>query len=137
MRVISATIFLVYCILLLTPLCFCMNCPLERVDLTSHSPPPPHSSHLPSTDFSADRQCLEGEVWGQGDGLPRPHATSWKGDRQCLGGGEDWGQGDRLPRPHATSWKGDHQSWRGKGEGGGNVYAHLKIFAYIKIFAYM
>ena len=27
-------------------------------------------------------------------------------DRQCLGGGEDWGQGDGLPRPHATSWKG-------------------------------
>jgi hypothetical protein len=23
----------------------------------------------------------EVEDWGQGDGLPRPHATSWKGDR--------------------------------------------------------
>ena len=31
-----------------------------------------------------------------------------------------WGQWDGLPRPHATSWKGDRQSWRGKGEGGGD-----------------
>jgi hypothetical protein len=54
------------------------------------------SSHLPSTDFSADRQCLGGG-----------------------GGGEVWGQGDGLPRPHAKSWKGDGQSWRRKGEGGG------------------
>ncbi len=53
----------------------------------AHPPPPLHSSNLSSTDFSADRQCLGGEDWGQGDGLPRPHATSWKGDRQCFGGG--------------------------------------------------
>ncbi len=66
------------------------------------SHPPLHSSHLPSTDFSANHQCLEGEVWGQGDGLPRPHATSWKGDHQCFGRGEDWGQEDGLPGPHAT-----------------------------------
>jgi hypothetical protein len=83
----NATILLVYCILLLPPLCFCINCPLERVD-----PRTPHSSHLTSTDFSADRQYL--------------------------GGGEVWGQRDGLPCPHATSWKGDRQSWRGKGEGG-------------------
>ncbi len=31
-------------------------------------PPPPHNSNLPSTDFSADRQCLGGEDWGQGEG---------------------------------------------------------------------
>ncbi len=37
-----------------------------------------------------------------------------------FGGGEDWGQGDGLPRPHATSWKGDRQSWKGKSEGGGD-----------------
>jgi hypothetical protein len=49
------------------------------------------------------------------------HPRDFPADRQCLGGGgEDWGQGDGLPRPHATSWKGDRQSWRGKGEGGGD-----------------
>jgi hypothetical protein len=57
------------------------------------TPPPHHSSNLSSTDLSADHQCL---------------------------GGEDWDQGDVLPHPHATSWKGDRQSWRGKGEGGGD-----------------
>jgi hypothetical protein len=40
-------------------------------------PPPPHSSHLPSMDFSADRQCLGGGgVWriggrGRGDHPPQ------------------------------------------------------------------
>ncbi len=42
------------------------------------------------------------EDWGQGDGLPRPHATSSKGDRshrakgEC-GGDEGWGEGGTMP----------------------------------------
>ncbi len=45
MRIILATILLVYCIWLLPPLCFCVNCPLERVELDlSHPPPHPYPS---------------------------------------------------------------------------------------------
>ncbi len=48
MRVISA-ILLAYCTSLLPPLCFCINCPLERVELVlSHPPPPPHPHPSPS-----------------------------------------------------------------------------------------
>jgi hypothetical protein len=49
-----------------------------------------------------------GEDWGQGDGLPRPQATSWKGHRQCLGGGGGLGSGEWAAPPP-----------RHKGEGGG------------------
>ena len=41
MRVTPAAILLVYCTLLLPPLCFCINCPLERVALDLSHPPPP------------------------------------------------------------------------------------------------
>ncbi len=37
----------------------------------------------------------------------------------CGGGGEYWGQGDGLPRSHATPGKGVRPSWRGTGAGGG------------------
>ena len=56
------------------------NCGGE-LDL-SRPPPSPHSSHPLFT----DRQCLGGEDWGQGVGLPRPHATSWKGDHRRMRG---------------------------------------------------
>ncbi len=40
--------------------------------LTSYTPPP-HSSHPPSTDFSADRQCLGGGgIWVRGMGYHAP-----------------------------------------------------------------
>jgi hypothetical protein len=89
MNGVSSMILLVYCIMLLPPLCFCINCPLERVELDLSHPPPLNSSHLLSTGFSADRQCLVGvgRFGVRGMGCPTPHATSWKGDRQCLGGG--------------------------------------------------
>ena len=52
MRVTSAAILLVYCTLLLPPLCFCINCPLERVALDlSH--PPPLTLTLPACDVGA------------------------------------------------------------------------------------
>ncbi len=53
-----ATILLVICILLLPPLWFCINCLLERVDLTSHPPPPPQLSSPIHRLFS----CLGGGV---------------------------------------------------------------------------
>ncbi len=46
---------------------------------------PPHSSHPPSTDLSADRQCLGGGIRVRGMGY-HSHDTSWKGDRQSWGG---------------------------------------------------
>jgi hypothetical protein len=99
---VSATILLVYCIFLLPPLCFCINCSSERVELDLSHPPPPHSSNLSSTDFSADRQCLGGgEDWVRGMNCPAPTPQAGR-VTVSVWGGEDWGQGDGRPRPHAT-----------------------------------
>ena len=67
MRVTSAT-------LLLPPLCFCINCPLERVALDLlHLPPTQFSSPIHGL-LTADRQCLGGReirVRGMGYSLYR------------------------------------------------------------------
>ena len=71
-----------------TPSVFLYKLLIREGGLDLSHPPPPHSSNLSSTDFSADRQCLGG---GLGSGgwatTPPPPATSWKGDRQSWGGG--------------------------------------------------
>jgi hypothetical protein len=51
--------------------------------------PSPHSSNLPSTDFSADRHCLRGRIGVRGMGY---HATGRTIDSH--GGGEGEGGGD-------------------------------------------
>jgi hypothetical protein len=145
MCVISAAILLVYCILLLPPLCFCINCSLERVDLTSHTPPP-HSSHLPSTDFSADRQCLGGgggRFGFRGMGCPAPTPQAGRVTVSHGGGRVRVGELDlsHPPPPHSsnlssTDFSADRQCLGGggglgsggcaapppchKGEGGGD-----------------
>ena len=64
---------------------------------------PPHSSHPPSTDFSADRQCLGGGgIRVRGMGCPAPTPQAGRVTVSVWGMGEDWNQGDGLPRPHAT-----------------------------------
>ncbi len=68
-------------------------------------PPPPHSSHLPSTDFSADRQCLGGGG-GLGSGEwaappPRHKLEGWPSVME----GEGWGWGSltsHIP-PHSSN----------------------------------
>ncbi len=49
-RHIGGDFTIVYCILLLPPLCFCItiNCPLERVALDLSHPPPSLSVTLPA-----------------------------------------------------------------------------------------
>ena len=94
----------------------------------SHPPPPQHSSHSPSTDFSADRQCSRGGGGlGSGDGLPCHKLERWP----TVIEGEGWGLGGMMrdggkvvPCPHPTwIWRGQtnilgferkgtlHRSW--------------------------
>jgi hypothetical protein len=95
-------------ILLLPPLCLCINCPLERAELDLSHPPPPHSYHLSSTDFSADRQCLGGGLGSGGWAAPPPrhklegHVShiSHGGGRVRVGGMRAGGK--VAPCPHVT-----------------------------------
>ncbi len=85
----------------------------------SPPPPPPNTDCQQRNPWMGDENCVwgGGGVWeikltptvlishsrtpswpsvfggglGQGDGLPRAHATSWKGDRQSWGEGWGWG----------------------------------------------
>ncbi len=74
--------------------------------MTSHTPPP-HSSKLPSTVFSADCQCLGGRIGVRGMGYhaPTPQAgrvTDCHGERGEGGGGggdEGWGLGEGGTMP--------------------------------------
>ncbi len=95
------------------PLCFCINCHLERAGFDIYSNPPPphtHSSHLPFPDFETDWQCLgrRGD-WVQGEGRPRQRLVGLLTVMEKEGwgwGDEGWGWGEVLPRPHATwSWR--------------------------------
>jgi hypothetical protein len=65
------------------PLCFCINCHLERIGLTSNPPLPPH------TQLSAP-PSQAGRVTNSDGG-----ETVWRGMRTGTGG-------EVLTRPHAT-----------------------------------
>jgi hypothetical protein len=69
MRVISATILIVYCKLLVPPLCFCINCG-RGWRLTSHTPPPP--SPFPLHHCRSPYQLV---VWGVVSPPPDPNPT--------------------------------------------------------------
>jgi hypothetical protein len=107
---VSATILLVFCILLLPPLRFCINCPSERVELDLSHPPPPHSSNLSSTDFSADRQCLGGggRIGVRGLDCPAPTTQAGRVTFSVWEGGGLGSGGWAAPLPCH------------KGEGGGD-----------------
>jgi hypothetical protein len=84
MRVTSAAILLVYCTLLLPPLCFCINCPLERValDLSDTPPPHPHPSSLWRGGGAAHPPDPNPPPPNTGGQLRSP----WMGDENCVGG---------------------------------------------------
>ncbi len=93
MRVISVTIFLVYCKLLVPPLCFCINCPLERLALDLSHPP---TLTLPPPSLSVTLPAFGMGAWPPlplTPTLPPPNTdgqlrSPWMGDENC--GGEAW-----------------------------------------------
>jgi hypothetical protein len=85
MRVTSAAILLVYCTLLLPPLCFCINCPLERVALDLSHPPPPTLT-LPACGVGAGQPIPLTLIPPPPPNTGGQLRSPWMGDENCVGG---------------------------------------------------
>ncbi len=132
MRVTLATILLVYCILLLPPLCFCINCPLQRRALDLSHPPPPHPNPFPSITVGHPSSLWRGGVVAH---LPDPNPppppntdgqlrSPWMGDENCVGGGCEKSSSPPQFSSPIQGLPADHQCLGGGGGGGIGIMRH-------------